>query len=459
VLRPQAGSHLACSVAAALSYNESKDFEGRRKGVWSRKHIRCCAMFKLLDILLNRIVHRGSLTLIDAGGATHRYGDGGPPRITVRLADRRTERQLVRDPELALGEAYMDGRLELIEGRIYEFLDLLLSNLQSKPLPGWTKSFSAARYLLRRLMQFNPSWRARRNVAHHYDIDGAIYDLFLDHDRQYSCGYFTEGADLEEAQLAKKRHLAAKLAISPGQHVLDIGSGWGGLGLYLAKVAHCDVTGITLSREQLKISRERAAKEGMSRSAHFEFMDYRHLEGRFDRIVSVGMFEHVGVNHYGTYFGKLRDLLDEDGVALIHTIGRSEPPAATNAFIAKYIFPGGYIPALSEMVAAIERSGLIIADLEVLRLHYAETLRAWRERFLANWDKAAAIRDERFCRMWEFYLAASETAFRYQNLVVFQVQLVKRIKALPITRDYMYKTEGGLIEHEGHELRPRMAGE
>jgi len=415
-------------------------------------------MFTLLDILLRRIVRRGSLALIDAGGTTHRYGDGAPPAIAVRLTDRRLERQLVRDPQLALGEAYMHGRLVMVEGGIYDFLELMLSNLQGGPLPGWTKSFSALRYLVRRLEQFNPSGRARRNAAHHYDIDGAIYDLFLDTDRQYSCAYFTEGADLEEAQLAKKRHLAAKLAIEPGQRVLDVGSGWGGLALYLAKVAHCDVTGITLSNEQLKVSRERAAREGLSRAVGFEFKDYRKVVGRFDRIVSVGMFEHVGVNHYGAYFRKVRDLLSDDGVALIHTIGRSEPPTATNAFIAKYIFPGGYIPALSEMVAAIERTGLLIADLEVLRLHYAETLRAWRKRFLTNWDKAAAIRDQTFCRMWEFYLAASEAAFRYQNLVVFQVQLAKRVNTLPITRDYMFKAERSIIEHEGSE-RPRMAGE
>ena len=415
-------------------------------------------MFKLLDIFLRRIVRSGSLTVIAADGVACGYGDGSRPAVSVRLADKRLERQLVLDPQLALGEAYMHGRFEMVEGGIYDFLELFLSNLANEPLPAWTRSFNASRYLLRRLRQFNPSGRARRNVAHHYDIDGAIYDLFLDSDRQYSCGYFTEGANLEEAQLAKKRHLAAKLAIEPGQRVLDIGSGWGGLGLYLAKAAHCDVTGVTLSSEQLKVSRERAAREGLGRAVRFEFKDYRKVEGRFDRIVSVGMFEHVGVNHYGAYFRKLRDLLTDDGVALIHTIGRSDPPTATNPFIAKYIFPGGYIPALSEMVASIERSGLVIADLEVLRLHYAETLRAWRLRFLANWDKAAAIQDEAFCRMWEFYLAASETAFRYQNLVVFQVQLAKRIKTLPITRDYMYKAERGIIGHEGAE-QPRMAGE
>ena len=416
-------------------------------------------MFKLLDILLRRIVHRGSLTLIDADGTSHRFGDGRPPGVVVRLADKRLARQLVTDPELALAEAYMRGRLQMVEGRIYDFLELVLSNLQAKPLPTWTQGFRAGRFMARRMMQFNPAGRSRRNVAHHYDIDGAIYDLFLDRDRQYSCAYFTEGADLEEAQLAKKRHLAAKLAIEPGQRVLDIGSGWGGLGIYLAKAAQCDITGVTLSQEQLKISRERALREGLSRAVHFEFKDYRHVEGRFDRIVSVGMFEHVGVNHYGTFFRKLRDLLTEDGVAVVHTIGRSEPPTATNPFIAKYIFPGGYIPALSEVSASIERSGLLISDVEVLRLHYAETLRAWRQRFLANWDKAAAIRDETFCRMWEFYLAASETAFRYQNLVVFQLQLVKRVKSLPITRDYMVRGERELMEHEGAVARPRMAGE
>ena len=416
-------------------------------------------MFKLLDILLRRIVRRGSLTLIDADGTSHRFGDGRPPGVVVRLADNRLARQLVTDPELALAEAYMHGRLQMLEGRIYDFLELVLSNLQAKPLPTWTQSFRAGRFMARRMMQFNPAGRSRRNVAHHYDIDGAIYDLFLDRDRQYSCAYFTEGADLEEAQLAKKRHLAAKLAIEPGQRVLDIGSGCGGLGIYLAKAAQCDITGVTLSQEQLKISRERALREGLSRAVHFEFKDYRHVEGRFDRIVSVGMIEHVGVNHYGTFFRKLRDLLTEDGVAVVHTIGRSEPPTATNPFIAKYIFPGGYIPALSEVSASIERSGLLISDVEVLRLHYAETLRAWRQRFLANWDKAAAIRDETFCRMWEFYLAASETAFRYQNLVVFQLQLVKRVKSLPITRDYMLRGERELMEHEGAVARPRMAGE
>jgi cyclopropane-fatty-acyl-phospholipid synthase len=360
------------------------------------------------------------------------------------------ERRLILDPQLALGEAYMRGQLVLEAGRIYDFLELVLSNAQHHPPPRWTATADAARYLIRRIKQFNPSRRAQRNVAHHYDIDGAIYDLFLDRDRQYSCAYFEEGiTDLDEAQLAKKRHLAAKMSLAPGQRVLDIGSGWGGLGLYLAKAAGCKVTGVTLSAEQLKISNERAAREGLSRSVSFEFKDYRKVQGQFDRIVSVGMFEHVGVNHYGAFFRKVRDLLTDDGVALIHTIGRSEPPSVTNAFIAKYIFPGGYIPALSEVASAIERSGLVISDLEILRIHYAETLRAWRERFLANWDKARAILGEEFCRMWEFYLAGSETAFRYQGLVVFQLQLAKKVDSLPLTRDYMFDAERRLMSGDG----------
>jgi cyclopropane-fatty-acyl-phospholipid synthase len=415
-------------------------------------------MYRPLDLLLRRIVHTGDLNLIDAHGKWHRYGDGTGSSVVVRLADNWLEHRLVLDPQLTIGEAYMNGRLRMEQGRIYDLLAILASNVQRQPLPYWTAGFDAVRFILRRIMQFNPVNRARRNVAHHYDIDGAIYDLFLDRDRQYSCAYFTDGLGLDAAQLAKKRHLAAKLALEPGQRVLDIGSGWGGLGIYLAKVTSADVTGITLSREQLNVANERAAREGLQATARFELKDYREVVGCFDRIVSVGMFEHVGVNHYATYFRKIRELLAEDGVALIHTIGRSGPPTATDPFIAKYIFPGGYIPALSEMVPVIEHSGLIIADLEILRLHYAETLRVWRERFLANWDKAAAIRDERFCRMWEFYLACSEAAFRYQGLVVFQVQILKRIDTLPLTRDYMLDAEQRLLQQDALNARPRLVG-
>ena len=417
-------------------------------------------MFGLLDVLLGRIVQSGALTVTDAAGKAYRYGDGRGARVAFRISDAALERRLVFDPQLALGEAYMQGRLILEEGRIYDLLELVLLNLKHRPLPGWSSVFDGARYLFRRLSQFNPLGRAQRNAAHHYDINGAIYDLFLDSDRQYSCAYFAAGVDdLDSAQLAKKRHIAAKLALARGQRLLDIGSGWGGLGIYLAKIADCEVTGVTLSSEQLKISRERALKEGLGRAVRFELKDYRQIEGRFERIVSVGMFEHVGVNHYARFFRKVRELLTQDGIALIHTIGRSQPPAATNPFIAKYIFPGGYIPALSEVTAAIERSGLIVSDLEILRLHYADTLRAWRQRFLANWNTAAGILDERFCRMWEFYLAASEAAFRYLGLVVFQIQLEQRPGTLPLTRDYMRETEERLRGEERMDAWGRMAGE
>jgi cyclopropane-fatty-acyl-phospholipid synthase len=420
-------------------------------------------MFKPLEILLRRIVEHGNLSLVTHNGDTFKFGDGQGAPVVARLADRRLERQLALDPHLHVGEAYMDGRLIMEQGSIYDLLEVVLKNAMAHPPPKWAQTLDVARFLTRRLAQFNPAKRARRNVAHHYDIDASIYDLFLDADRQYSCAYFTDPEKrLEDAQQAKKRHLAAKLVLAEGQRVLDIGSGWGGLGLYLARTAGCIVDGVTLSVEQIKIAEQRAQRAGLSNAVHFKLQDYRTVTGPYDRIVSVGMFEHVGVNHYGTFFRKVRELLHEDGVAVIHFIGRSEPPAVTNPFIAKYIFPGGYIPALSEVMSAVERSGLITTDVEILRLHYAETLRAWRERFVANWETAAKIRDERFCRMWEFYLAGSETAFRYQNLVVFQIQLTRRIDALPLTRDYIALNEQELerAERDGRRAQvPRLAGE
>lgn len=420
-------------------------------------------MFKPLEILLRRIVEHGNLSLVTHTGDTFKFGDGQGAAIVARLADRRLERQLALDPHLHVGEAYMDGRLVMEQGSIYDLLEVVLRNAMAHPAPKWAQTLDIARFLTRRLAQFNPAKRSRRNVAHHYDIDGSIYDLFLDADRQYSCAYFADNAvRLEEAQVAKKRHLAAKLALAEGQRVLDIGSGWGGLGIYLAGTAGCIVDGVTLSVEQIKIAEQRAQRAGLSNAVHFKLQDYRTVTGPYDRIVSVGMFEHVGVNHYGTFFRKVRELLDDNGVAVIHFIGRSEPPAITNPFIAKYIFPGGYIPSLSEVMTAVERSGLITTDVEILRLHYADTLRGWRERFVANWDTAASIRDERFCRMWEFYLAGSETAFRYQNLVVFQIQLTRRIETLPLTRDYIARNERVLeiAERDGRRDQvSRLAGE
>jgi cyclopropane-fatty-acyl-phospholipid synthase len=420
-------------------------------------------MFKPLAFILRRIVVRGNLTFITSDGRRHTFGNGEGRPVAARLADRRLERQLALDAQLVVGEAYMQGRLAMVEGTIYDLLATVLQNMMERPLPRWSHSLDLARYMTRRLAQFNPARRSRSNVSHHYDIDGTIYDLFLDSDRQYSCAYFSDRRmDLEEAQVAKKRHLAAKLAVRDGHRVLDIGSGWGGLGIYLARTAGCTVDGVTLSVEQLKLAEERAERQGLKHAVHFHLQDYRHIEGQYDRIVSVGMFEHVGVNHYATFFRKTRELLAEDGVALVHFIGRSDRPTITNPFIAKYIFPGGYIPALSEVMPAIERSGLIATDVEVLRLHYAETLRHWRERFLSHWEEAKAIRGEEFCRMWEFYLAGSECAFRFQNLVVFQIQLTRRVDALPWVRDYVPQAERQLAvaERTGSQREsPRLAGE
>ena len=406
-------------------------------------------MFKPLRLILDTVVTRGSLHIETSDGATFQFGDATPPRVSVKFMDKRLERQIALNPNLAVAEGYMDGRLIMQEGRIYDLIALVLDNAMGKPLPRWALAADGIRYLTRRVAQYNPTSRARRNVQHHYDIDGRIYDLFLDAERQYSCAYYpTADTDLEDAQRAKIRHIAAKLAIGDQHRLLDIGSGWGGLALNLAGMTGCEARGITLSDEQLAYAQRWAQKRGLDNRVQFSLTDYRQLEGRFDRIVSVGMFEHVGINHYQTFFDRIHDLLDDDGVALIHFIGRSDRPAATNAFIARHIFPGGYIPALSEVLPAIERSGLIVTDVEVLRLHYAMTLRHWRERFIAHWDEAASIQGERFCRMWEFYLAGSETAFRYQNLVVFQIQLTRRVDALPIVRDYMSAGEGELLARE-----------
>lgn len=400
------------------------------------------SMFRPLRQFLDQTITTGYLRLVDADGLAHGFGDRDGQTVVARIADHRTERRLFFNPALALGEAYMEGRLVFEQGTVYDFLELLLSNLDYRSWPRLAKLHAALRFIQRSLRQYNPAPRAKRNVAHHYDLDSRLYDLFLDCDRQYSCAYFEQDAmSLEEAQMAKKRHLAAKLNLRDGLKVLDIGSGWGGLGLYLAKTAHVEVTGVTLSKEQHKLSRERARAEGLARAVNFELRDYRAVEGQFDRIVSVGMFEHVGVVHYRSFFDKIRSLLTSDGVALIHAIGRFDGPAPTNPFITKYIFPGGAVPALSEVLPAVERAGLLVTDLEILRLHYAMTLRHWRQRFRGAWHIAAERYGERFCRMWEFYFAAAEIGFRYENLMVFQLQLTKDQKALPLTRDYIGEAE------------------
>lgn len=418
-------------------------------------------MFFPLHGLFELLVQTGNLRVTDSHGKTHVFGDGTGTPIGLNIKDRRTERAIAIDPALALGEAYMSGRAEITEGSIYDLLALALRNSRVSRQPLALRLATHTRYAFRHLAPHNSQARARRNVVSHYDIDDRIYRLFLDSDWQYSCAYFeSPDADLETAQRAKQRHIAAKLALKPGQTVLDIGSGWGGLALYLARAADVNVTGITLSDNQLAAARRRATESGLDDLVRFELRDYRNLNRPFDRIVSVGMLEHVGVAHFDAYFRQLERLLAEEGVALIHAIGRIDGPGATNPFIAKYIFPGGYFPALSEVLPAIERSGLIVTDIELLRLHYANTLRAWRKRFVAHRDDVIRLKSEDFYRMWEFYLAGSEAAFRYDQLLVFQIQLSKNLDTLPLTRDYMGRAEKQLLERE-KQLDPsvRLAGE
>jgi len=409
----------------------------------------------MLRRLLNTLVKQGTLTLLRPGGTKDVFGEG-LPAVTVKLHDRKALLELGLNPELKFGELYMDGRLTIEDGDIADALELLMRNIGTNPMSGIPWLAERIRRLLRPLAQYNPASRAKDHVAHHYDLSGKLYDLFLDKDRQYSCAYFSEpGESLDDAQIGKKRHIAAKLYCNePGLKVLDIGCGWGGLALDLARDCQANVLGITLSEEQIAVARERSARAHLDDRCKFELVDYRKLGGKFDRIVSVGMFEHVGVPHYTAFFDKVRDLLADDGVALIHTIGRSDGPGATNPWIAKHIFPGGYTPALSEMLPAIERAGLMVSDVEVLRLHYAETLKEWRRRIKEHWTELAQLYDERFCRMWEFYLAGAEMGFRHEGLVVFQVQVVKKVDALPLTRDYIYEAER-TMRFAGTERMPR----
>jgi cyclopropane-fatty-acyl-phospholipid synthase len=416
-------------------------------------------MDRLLQFLLGSYIRRGTFKLTTASGHTFTFGDGTGKPVAVRFTTRAAELGILFDPELKFGEAYMDGTLIVEQGTIADVLSIALG--QKAEIPQWARPQWLLRYIARRLAQFNPRKRARRNVAHHYDLDGRLYSLFLDADRQYSCAYFeTPESSLDDAQLAKKRHLAAKLRLDGSQRVLDIGCGWGGLGLYLAEFCGADVTGVTLSQEQHAVANERAGEKGLAERASYLLQDYRDVSERFDRIVSVGMFEHVGVVHYDAFFRKCAELLNDDGVMVLHSIGRSEGPGVTNPWVAKYIFPGGYIPALSEVLPVIERAGLLVTDIEILRLHYAETLKAWRERFLAHRDGVERIYEPRFVRMWEFYLAASEMSFREQNMMVMQIQLTKRQGVVPITRDYIGREEQRLAAAESERRPPlRLAGE
>jgi len=394
---------------------------------------------RILDRLLRSLIRDGNLTVQMPGGARQSYGNGSGPAVTVTLHDPALPGRLVRGPDMALGEAYMDQTLTVENDDLAGFLALLLRNAADGRAGWWRYPLERAQRLLRLAQQITPAPRARANVAHHYDLSGGLYDLFLDPDRQYSCGYFKTPDDtLEQAQAQKKAHIAAKLRLAPGMRVLDIGCGWGGMALSLARDHGVQVLGITLSLEQHRIATARAAEAGLGGQVEFRLTDYRAVTGKFDRIVSVGMFEHVGVPQYRTYFRQVRDLLAPDGVALIHTIGRTTPPGITSPWITRYIFPGGYCPALSEVMPAVQSSGLWTTDIEVWRLHYAETLRHWRKRFEANIDRAAALYDDRFCRMWRYYLTASEMTFRHYGQCVFQIQLAHRQDAVPLTRDYLY---------------------
>jgi cyclopropane-fatty-acyl-phospholipid synthase len=418
-------------------------------------------MDRLLRMALNNLIRAGTLRLTTARGSTFTCGDGSGKPVAIRFTSQAAERRILIDPELRFGEAYMDGGIVVEQGSIADVLAIVLGQRRDGRPPVWAQFQWILRYLHRRLKQFNPPPRARLNAAHHYDLDGQLYALFLDADRQYSCAYFeTADQSLDDAQLAKKRHLAAKLLLTKDHTVLDIGCGWGGLALYVAEFLGARVTGITLSQQQHAYASMRAVEKGLSGKLAFRLQDYRDVKNKFDRIVSVGMFEHVGVGFYDSFFRSCGALLEEDGVMLLHSIGRSEGPNVTNPWIAKYIFPGGYIPALSEVLPAVERAGLLVTDIEILRLHYAETLKAWRERFLAHREQAERLYDERFVRMWEFYLAASEMAFREQAMMVFQMQLTKRQGIVPLTRDYITREEARLRTLE-RDTRPplRLAGE
>jgi cyclopropane-fatty-acyl-phospholipid synthase len=399
----------------------------------------------LLDRMMRRFVRTGCLTIIDAHGRSHRYAGAPGPTVTIALTDPALHRSLFFNPELKAGEAYMNGTLRVEEGSIRDFLLLFARNREHLRGQGSQRAVRRFYKEARRWFARNTLVRARQNVAHHYDLSNDLYRLFLDADLNYSCAYFrTPDDSIETAQQNKLRHIAAKLDVRPGQRVLDIGCGWGGMALYLASHADVEVLGVTLSTAQLELARQRARERSLDDRVKFELIDYRHVTGSFDRIVSIGMFEHVGVRHYLEYFTAIRGLLAADGVALVHSIGRMASPGATMPWLDKYIFPGAYAPALSETLAEIERSRLYVTDIEILRRHYAETLLAWDRRFQANRARVQAMFDERFCRMWEFYLIAAEMGFRYGRQMVFQIQLARHLDTLPITRDYMLAAEAAL---------------
>ncbi len=396
----------------------------------------------LIDGLLGKLIREGTLTLVFPDGKERTFGPGGGKAMRVRLHDRKVAFDVARNPRLGIGEAYMDGRFTIEDGTILDLMELVVGANRWEDKGGGRKALNKGKKKWKALFRRNPAKRSRQNVAHHYDIGNDLYRLFLDDDLQYSCAYFTDPSNsLEQAQMDKKAHIAAKLYLKPGQRVLDIGCGWGGTALYLNRVADVDVLGVTLSEEQLKVARQRAEEAGVADRVKFELIDYRSVEGRFDRIVSIGMFEHVGAAHFDEFFAKCRELLADDGVMLLHTIGKYGKTAAPDPFTDKWIFPGYHLPSISQLAASTEKVKLITSDLELLRVHYAYTLRHWLERATANRDKIVALYDERFFRMWEFYLAGGIVAFDNGSMCNFQAQYIRDRYALPLTRDYMLETE------------------
>ncbi len=399
---------------------------------------------KLLDVMLGRLVARGELTVVDHDGKVHRYGAPDPDLspVAVRLTESGAAMQIARDPALGFVETWMDDRLRFEQGDVLDLVKLVRRNVrwEERSTPNtFLRKTGKLKHLLNTI---NSKAAALKNVVHHYDIGNDIYRQFLDPDMQYSCGYFTDpGNTIEQAQLDKKAHIASKLYLQPGQRVVELGCGWGGLALYLNRVADVDVLGVTLSKEQLAVARERAAAAGVSDRVKFELMDWRDVPGTFDRVVSIGMYEHLGTAYFQTFARKVKELLTPDGVALIHTMGRMGKPGTTDKFMQKYIFPGGYLPARAEIVTASERERLMMSDCEMLRLHYVYTLRAWYHRFKANHDEVVRLADERFYRLYAFYLAASSTMFSDGGMCVYQLQYLKSRYAAPMTRNYMFETE------------------
>lgn len=406
-----------------------------------------------LASFFTRCVKKGALTVTFASGQVREYGDGSGDPLAIRFADKAAERAFVMDPAMKFGESYMDGRFIMEKGSIYDFIVILKNNAFRKHFSALALLPTIGRLAVARLRDLAGSDPERRNVSHHYDLDGKLYELFLDDDWQYTCAYYeNENQSLEDAQLAKKRHVTAKLLADEGHSVLEMGCGWGGLALYIAEMTGARVTAVTLAEEQVTVAKRRAEQRGLADKVDFRLQNYRDAEGTFDRIISIGMLEHVGPKNYADMFKQAYRMLDKRGVMVVHSIGRPKVMRHPNPWMEKYIFPGGYIPAVSEVVPAIEQAGFLIKDIEILPMHYAYTCRAWRERFVSNWDKAAALYDERFCRMWELYLALSESAFRHDRLMIMQFQLAKHQDMVPYTRDYLGERKAALKAREATSL-------